>query len=433
MNKWIEQPLEKLTIFIKDGSHGSHKDVENGIPLLSAKDIENGKVLIPDDCRKISEIDFDQIHANYQILENDVVLTIVGTIGRTAIVEKKNQRYTFQRSVGIFRVDSNKIFPKYFYHFFTSNNFQEALERSKNASAQGGVYLGELAKIKVNYPSLPEQRQIATILSTADGVIEKTQAAIDKYKAIKQGMLQDLFTRGIDSSTGKLRPSYQDAPELYKASKLGWIPKDWEVVTIENIAKVHGRVGWKGYTVSDLRETGPLALGATHIDKENKLDLSKPVHLSMDKFIESPEIMVYFGDILIVQRGTIGKIVIIDREIGDATINPSMVILNTIKINIFFLYFQLCSFIGQRQIELLTSQTGVPMISQKQINSIKIAIPKNDYETNSIALRIQSIDKIILNEQELLLKQQQIKAGLMNDLLSGKKNVKVKLETVTHE
>jgi type I restriction enzyme S subunit len=134
-----------------------------------------------------------------------------------------------------------------------------------------------------------------------------------------------------------------------------------------------------------------------------------------------------------VQRGTIGKIVIIDREIGDATINPSMVILNAIKINSFFLYFQLCSFIGQRQIELLTSQTGVPMINQKQINSIKIAIPKNDTETNSIAIRIQSIDKIILNEQELLTKQQQIKAGLMNDLLSGKKKVKVKLETVTHE
>ena len=66
------------------------------------------------------------------------------------------------------------------------------------------------------------------------------------------------------------------------------------------------------------------------------------------------------------------------------------------------------------------------MISQKQINSINIAIPKNDNETNSIALRIQSIDKIILNEQELLLKQQQIKAGLMGDLLSGKKKVKIK-------
>lgn len=274
--------------------------------------------------------------------------------------------------------------------------------------------------------ALPEQRQIATILSTADAVIEKTQAAIAKYKAIKQGMLQDLFTRGIDTTTGKLRLRYQDAPELYKESKLGWIPGEWEVVTIENIAKVHGRVGWKGYTVSDLRETGPLALGATHIDKENKLDLAKPVHLSMDKFIESPEIMVYFGDILIVQRGTIGKIVIIDREIGDATINPSMVILNTIKINSFFLYFQLCSFIGQRQIELLTSQTGVPMISQKQINSIKITIPKNDNETNSIAIRIQSIDKIIFNEEELLSKQKQIKAGLMSDLLSGKKQVTIK-------
>ena len=48
-------------------------------------------------------------------------------------------------------------------------------------------------------------------------------------------MLHDLFTRGIDPASGKLRPAYEDAPELYKESRLGWIPKEWEV---EEIAQV---------------------------------------------------------------------------------------------------------------------------------------------------------------------------------------------------
>ena len=50
--------LNDLCEFIKDGTHGSHKDVEDGIPLLSAKDIENGKLRIPDNCRRISEEDY---------------------------------------------------------------------------------------------------------------------------------------------------------------------------------------------------------------------------------------------------------------------------------------------------------------------------------------------------------------------------------------
>jgi type I restriction enzyme S subunit len=86
----------------------------------------------------------------------------------------------------------------------------------------------ELIKIPIYCPiNLSEQQKIAKILSTTDNVIEKTHTAITKYKAIKQGMLNDLFTRGIDIKTGKLRPKYEDAPELYKASELGWIPHAW--------------------------------------------------------------------------------------------------------------------------------------------------------------------------------------------------------------
>jgi len=301
-----------------------------------------------------------------------------------------------------------------------------------NSGTMSKLNKSELEKIVIEFPATKdEEDKISKILTTADTIIEKTQAAIAKYKAIKQGMLQDLFTRGIDITTNKLRPRYEDVPQLYKESKLGWIPRGWDEKIIDNVAKVNGRVGWKGYTVNDLRETGPLALGATHIDKENKLNLENPIHLSMEKYLESPEIMVRFGEILIVQRGTIGKIVIIDREIGDATINPSMVLLNNIRTNNFFLYYQLCSFIGQRQIELLTTQTGVPMISQKQIKNINLGILKNAKEAEAIAERLNSIENIIRNEQSFLLKQRQIKKVLMEDLLTGKKLVKAEEELIT--
>ena len=77
-------------------------------------------------------------------------------------------------------------------------------------------------------PSLLEQRKIARILTTLDNLIEKTEALIAKYQAIKQGMMHDLFTRGVDAH-GHLRPPQAEAPDLYKQSELGWIPKEWEV------------------------------------------------------------------------------------------------------------------------------------------------------------------------------------------------------------
>ncbi len=96
-------------------------------------------------------------------------------------------------------------------------------------SAQPVITGGILKRIKLNFPPLPQQKKIAQILSTCDTVLEKTEAATAKYQALKQGLMHDLFTRGIDVNTGQLRPSFNDAPELYKETELGWIPKDWQI------------------------------------------------------------------------------------------------------------------------------------------------------------------------------------------------------------
>ncbi|MBM3160576.1 MAG: restriction endonuclease subunit S [Bacteroidetes bacterium] len=409
MSEWIEKYLIDFSILNYGDNLPTSELKSFGYPVFGA----NGYVGFSD---------------RYNIEIKTVLISCRGeNSGVINIVPEKT--FVTNNSIPV-KLKTDEIDVEFLYYLL------QTISKSKivSGSAQPQVTINDLKRVSLKFPSLKAQRKIAKILSTTDTVIEKTQASIAKYKAIKQGMLHDLFTRGIDIKTGKLRPKQENAPELYKESALGWIPKEWDEKIINQIAKVNGRVGWKGYTVSDLRENGPLALGAMHIDKDNKLDLTNSIHLSNEKYLESPEIMVFFGDILIVQRGTIGKIVIIDKEIGDATINPSMVLLNNITKCNTYIYYQLCSFIGQSQIENLTSQTGVPMISQEQIKNIKLAIPKEGMETEAIANRLKSIDNIIANEKSFLLKQQQIKSGLMSDLLSGKKLVTVKeeLETQTN-
>ena len=106
--------------------------------------------------------------------------------------------------------------PGFIYQVLQSPDFRlKAEARMTGSAGQKRVPSDFFDFYKTFIPSFPEQRKIARILSTVDAVIEKTEAAIAKYKAIKAGMMRDLFTRGIDLATGKLRPSYEEAPELY--------------------------------------------------------------------------------------------------------------------------------------------------------------------------------------------------------------------------
>ncbi|WP_375723543.1 restriction endonuclease subunit S [Arcobacter sp. KX21116] len=190
--EWEEDYLRDITILIKDGTHGTHKDVNDGVPLLSAKDIGEGKINLNNNPRLISENDYKQIHKNYTILENDILLTIVGTIGGIAQVKTK-QKFTLQRSVAIVRfkdLDSD-----FAYYSALDNDFYRQLIDKVNASAQGGIYLGSLSQCKIKYPkSKTEQQKIAKILSSQDEKIEKAKSKLKKLKSLKTALMQDLLS-----------------------------------------------------------------------------------------------------------------------------------------------------------------------------------------------------------------------------------------------
>ena len=191
--EWKEYSLKNICKLIKDGTHGTHKEVENGIPLLSAKDINHGSIYIPENCRKISVEDYNQIHRNYEILVGDIVVTIVGTIGRTSIVQQNHTPFTFQRSVAIFRLNEKAI-PEYIYQVFSSKFFIHILNKKANASAQSGVYLGELEKIKIKIPLIKEQTSIAKILQAVDTEIQLLKTKDEKLVEKKAGLMNVLLT-----------------------------------------------------------------------------------------------------------------------------------------------------------------------------------------------------------------------------------------------
>lgn len=210
----------------------------------------------------------------------------------------------------------------------------------------------------------------------------------------------------------------------YKMTEVGVIPEDWEVKTLGKLACINGRIGFRGYTVKDLvrKGEGAIAIGGKHISK-NYLDLSDAEYISWKKYYESPEIMVKQGDIVLAQRGTLGKSALIKSDIGPATINPSLVLINKIKCNNLYLIYNMQSSSVTDYILQINSQTSIPMISQKQIEGIKIAIAKLDCEQAAIATALSDVDSLISALIKKIEKKKAIKQGLMQQLLTGKKRL----------
>ena len=195
--EWEWKKIEDCCLLIKDGTHGTHKDVIAGIPLLSAKDIYENSVHIPFDARKISEHDYKKIYSKYELKKEDVLITIVGTLGRTAIIDSNTPRIAFQRSVAVMRPSTQLITAKYLNYVCNSHNFQNEIEIRKKKGAQPGIYLGELSSISIPVPSLPEQQKIADFLSSYDEKISIQRERVEALERRKKGLLQKIFSQEI--------------------------------------------------------------------------------------------------------------------------------------------------------------------------------------------------------------------------------------------
>lgn len=193
---WNKVKLGECLSLLKDGTHGTHQNSPDGIMLLSAKDIINGNILLPSDSRRISQKDFNMLHKNYHLQNDDVALTIVGTIGRCAIIKNYSNNFTFQRSVAVLRPNKT-IISKFLYILLQGKKIQNALFNRQSISAQPGIYLHDLSKISFNLPPLPEQKAIADILSKADEEIDLLTRKLSALKEQKTGLMQQLLTGKI--------------------------------------------------------------------------------------------------------------------------------------------------------------------------------------------------------------------------------------------
>lgn len=153
-----------------------------------------------------------------------------------------------------------------------------------------------------------------------------------------------------------------------------------EWVALSKICNIKGRIGFRGYTQDDFvrDEDGAISLSPGNIF-ENHLVFNDCKRITWEKYYESPEIMLSEGDIVLCKTGsTVGKVALVDKLPGKATLNPQLVVLKDIKCSARFLFYQLSKNDIQQKIKLLAGVGSVPNISQKLISEIMIPLPATD-------------------------------------------------------
>ncbi|EGP4757341.1 MULTISPECIES: restriction endonuclease subunit S [Enterococcus] len=243
---WEERKLRELLDLLKDGTHGTHSDVEEGVYLLSAKNIKNGIVNIDSATdRKISKQEFASIHKNFNLEKGDVLLTIVGSIGESAIIENP-EGITFQRSVAYLR--PNKMLSSLFlYNNINGSKFQAELKKRQVISAQPGIYLGDLAVIPIKLPTLTEQIKIGAFFSVLNKTIALHQRKLDLLKETKKGFLQKMFPKN-GAKVPEIR--FPGFTEDWEERKLGELTEsfDGKRVPIDSDLRISGKYPYYGAT-----------------------------------------------------------------------------------------------------------------------------------------------------------------------------------------
>lgn len=387
------------------------------LAYISSKDIDlDTSIIIYENGLRIPQ---NQLKYKVAPKESSLICIEGGSAGRK--IAFSNQDICFVNKLACVKAKNN-VNSKFIYHTLKGSLFQTQFKLAMSGMI-GGVAISSINNFYVLNPPKEEQSAIANFLddktTKIDQAIAIKQKQIELLKERRQILIHKAVTRGLNDNVNLIDSGVE---------WIGEIPEHWEVKRLKEICKAFGRIGFRGYTTSDLVDEGDGAITISPSNiKEEFMIFEKCSYLSWNKYNESPEIQIFENDILMVKTGsTYGKIGIVKNLPQKATINPQLLVLKDIKINADYFYSILKTHIVQTQIETEVIGSTIPTISETKIMNIKVAIPKSDEiekiveKTNEINLKFDSA--ISLKEQEIE-KLKEYKMSLIDGVVTGKVKV----------
>jgi type I restriction enzyme S subunit len=281
-------------------------------------------------------------------------------------------------------LDNDKVDVEYLYWAFLNQSSHLGL--LSQGSTIKGLTRDYLKNLRFFLPPLPEQKKIAEILSTVDQAIEKVDEAIEKAQRLKKGLMQELLTNGIGHKE-------------FKDTEIGRIPKEWEVKKLINIGTLQ-----RGHDLPN----------------QERIKGKYPVIGSNGVVGYHSVYKVKGPGVIIGRSGTLGKVYFSSDDYWP--LNTSLYVIDfhgnsPIFVYYFFQYIDMSQFFAG---------TGVPTLNRNLLHPIKFAIA-NLPEQQKIAEILSALDERIDLLRTRKEKLEMIKKGLMNDLLTGRKRLRLEV------
>jgi len=348
-----------------DGNHGalypkSHEFVEDGIPYVGANALINGKI----DFNKVKYLTKERVNTFQKGISypKDLLFAHNATVGPVAYVQSSIDKLILSTTLTYFRSDESKLKSKYLLYEFQTERFVKQYSSVMSQSTRNQVPITAQRKFNIVLPPLAEQEAIATALSDADAWIEHLEQLIAKKRLIKQGAMQELL-----------------------------IPKDdWEVKKLGEVLQFGSGRDYKHLIKGEIPVYGTGGL-MTHVNE-----------------------FLYDGvSVGIGRKGTIDKPILLLGKFWTVdtlfyTHSFSGVIPN-------YIYYQFLLIPWKEYNEA----SGVPSLNKNTLEQIELQFPSLS-EQERIATILSDLDAELEALEQQLGKAQQIKQGMMQELLTGK-------------
>ncbi|WP_284105177.1 restriction endonuclease subunit S [Acinetobacter pittii] len=360
-----------------------------------------------------------QIDLNYLIKHDEIIFCWSGTL----LVTKWTGQEAWLNQHLFKVIPKRNIDRDFFYHLLRYSIAE--IGKSAHGSAMVHITRAELAKFEVVFPEdIDIQRQIAKNLDLLDSTLSFTRTLIKKLQNKKQGLLNDLLTRGVDSH-GNLRPSYEDAPDLYQETELGFVPKEWEICGLHDLQRCDKPVLKTGPFGSALksehwRESGHpvITIGSLGV---NSIVESELLYIDDLTFSGLSSYLVEGGDIIFSRVADVGRCLIVQDHHKDWVMSSNLMRIS-VDNKIFkpeLLTFILSSSSSLRkQIRKLVNSAGRDVANGEVLMKLKFAKPPVEEQVKIINI-VERMNMAIDQELEQLNKLSNIKTGLLKDLLQN--------------
>ena len=356
-SKWEYKKLGDICSKLTDGSHNPPKGIENSdYRMISSQNIFNNKIVLTD-YRCLSKEDFEAEDKRTSLQKGDLLLTIVGAIGRCYVLNGTEGNLTLQRSVAALTPKDN-VHSRFLMYYFIANN-ANLLEKAHGV-AQKGIYLRQLSNLIVPIPAMADQQRIVAELDCLNEMIALKQEQLKEFDKLAQSIFYDMFGDPISNDRGweldalnsvcDVRDGTHDSPQ--------YVEDGYPLITSKNV--VEG-----GISFDDVNFISEDDLNAINV--RSRVD---------------------DGDIIMPMIGTIGKPVIVHKDREFAIKNVALIKFETSKdvLNIFIQKMLSCSTYSKYILSLNRGGTQ-KFVSLKTIRNLPVPLPP-------LALQQQFAEKI---------------------------------------